>query len=299
MSAVPRRSSLVVLILMAAVASGCSDSAATDGDDFHVDAVKNRAEWALPLDDYSAMAVTAQTSSVLNVVMTQCMAAHGIHYPPLEVDDFAANPIVNDVGRRLFDVEIARNLGYGGAPYDAAERRRERVEMERYAVALETPEGAAAEEECLNEQQRRMPPTPDWLNAASNLGNTYEIAQVDQVVLDAIERWRDCLEPLGIEGLPEWPEDMPPRELWEGWKDGPTDENAPIVEWTPPSTEEVELAMADAQCREDSGFAEAFYGAEWDAQVALMAENQDKLERIHASIEAYKQELDQVLAELE
>lgn len=299
MSNRPRAALILLMTLM--LAAACTDTTEPVSNDLDIATEKNRAQWALPLDDYTTMAVSLKSSRVREVAMSHCMAAYNIRYPQSDWPDFAADPTHNNIGRRLFNVEIATEFGYHTGPYDAAERRKERADLDAYLITVSTPTGSAAEAECIAEQEASAPPLPDGVRVGDDLaGRAYNAAIVDQQVLDAVERWRDCMEPLGIENLPEWPEDMPTSELAETWRDGrPSGETAPIFDWTPPPAEEFEVAIADAQCREESGFAEAFYEAEWNAQVALMADNQEKLEQAEASIQKYDQELDQVLAELE
>ena len=294
----PDTSLIVSAFVTVAVLGGCT--ADSGGADFEVAAVKDRAQWILPLDDYLGMGANLQSERAHAIVMTHCMAAYNIRFPQPSLEALEVNPIRNSANRRLFDVEIANQFGYGSAPFDSEALRLEQLATEAYAVAVESPEGAAAREECDQEQNDAVPRRPDGLSAAEDLAwKAYETAKVDQEVLDAIEQWRECMVPVGVAELPEWPEDMPPSELWDQWKEGPTGEDGPILDWTPPSAEEVTLAAADAKCREDSRFAEAFYGAEWEAQVALMADNEEKLERIHASIGEFERELDEVLANLE
>lgn len=60
---------------------------------------------------------------------------------------------------------------------------------------------------------------------------------------------------------------------------------------TPVSTEEIRTATADAKCRASSGWSQALYDAEYDAQVAFVKKNADKLDRIRDELAEDKKRL--------
>ncbi|SNU01805.1 hypothetical protein SAMN06298212_11739 [Ruaniaceae bacterium KH17] len=93
--------------------------------------------------------------------------------------------------------------------------------------------------------------------------------------------------------LTEFPGDMPSADDAElfGLYDFVETDSVPISE------QERRLALADAKCRDDSGFDQAWYETEWESQVALMEENRDSLAGEREYAEQDRARILEVLAE--
>ncbi|MGH9245962.1 MAG: hypothetical protein ACRD29_16925 [Acidimicrobiales bacterium] len=132
----------------------------------------------------------------------------------------------------------------------------------------------------------------DTLEAAA-----YEMALQDEAYQDAAQRWRDCMQPLGIPDLPTTPEEgMPTPFLREEFGDDVSEPDV-LEPWSPPSVEEIEIAVEDAKCRESSGVRREFYDAEVEAQLEAVAENEDALERVRAAVEEDRRRVEEILSE--
>ena len=55
--------------------------------------------------------------------------------------------------------------------------------------------------------------------------------------------------------------------------------------------------MADAGCRESSGYAAAAYQAEWDEQLTLLNKNADALERYDRRVQEMNRKAEKVIAD--
>lgn len=298
------RSNRVILLfaLIGAAFTGCTSADGAPESDLNVRTERDRSEWRLPLDDHlGAMAPRRHTLAV-DTILHSCLSQHEIPYPtPRLLDDVEAMPTVNSAARGIFNVELAKKFGYGSGPFDAEANKRARQDMERFFAATGTPEGKAAADECREQAEGQVPEPPDTMLAQALVFEANDAARLDDDVVEATERWRECMEVAGIPDLPETPFDMPTEAMTNRMRHGPRGEADGGLDrpWQPPSTEEIELAVADAECRESSGFAETFYEKEWDAQLELMAPRVDELEQLAEALQEFDQELNQVLAELE
>jgi hypothetical protein len=254
----------------------CSDSQTTPPSSVATDAHKNRDRWALPLDEYYGLNYSISDYAEA-LLIQECMEREGFAYPtgePQRMDSPPA-PTENDVYRSLFDAEIAAQYGYGG-PYEephaasltAAERS-----------AIESDEGQAAFDLCVNEARKQLPPPPDRDLVISLSGAAYNSAVESDDVRKAAARWRACMDTLGISDLPATPDGMPTDSLRSQWGESIGGEEG----FRPPSADEIKTAVHDAECRESSGFSESLYEAEWDVQEEMLAKNEDALVRLKAA----------------
>lgn len=256
-----------------------------------LDQAKNRARWALPLDEFFGLnyAISDYAEALL---IEECMLGEGFAYPVGEPKrmDSPPEPTQTDTYRRLFDEEIAAEFGYGGPP---VEPRIASLTPEERA-AIESDEGQAALDGCVDQAREELPLPPDrgLVESLANAGYNSAIAKKE--VVDAAERWRECMASTGISDLPATPEEMPTESLRATWGEN----TAPRTEeaaYQPPSIAEIEIALQDARCQETSGFAEALYDAEWDAQVEMLADNEDSLVRLKAANDAHAELVEKIL----
>ncbi|QAY60436.1 hypothetical protein ET475_10850 [Microbacterium protaetiae] len=80
------------------------------------------------------------------------------------------------------------------------------------------------------------------------------------------------MSPQGISDLPDDPAEFPTSRLIHEFgldQDEPTDGAVKV------SMAERRVALADAKCRQSSGYLTTLYNAEWAAQAAFLHENED------------------------
>lgn len=254
-----------------------------------VDLAKNRERWVLPLDEFHGLnyAISDYAEALL---IEECMLEAGFAYPVGEPKrmDSPPEPTLNDAYRQLFDEELAAEFGYGGPPVEpviASLTPEERA-------ALESDEGQAAFDRCVNEAREELPLPPDRDLVESLASAAYSSAEANEEVLDAASKWRECMASTGISDLPVTPQQMPTESLRAAWGKPPGGEDQA---YQPPTTEEIEVAVQDARCQETSGFAQAFYDAEWDAQMEMLADNEDALMRLKAANDAHAELVEEIL----
>lgn len=250
---------------------------------------KNRARWALPLDEFHGLnyAISDYAESLL---IEECMLEAGFAYPVGEPKrmDSPPEPTLNDAYRRLFDEELAAEYGYGGPPVEpviASLTPEERA-------AIESDEGQAAFDRCVNEARDELPLPPERDLVESLASAAYSSAMASEEVVDAAKEWRECMAATGISDLPATPEEMPTESLRAAWGKPPGGEDQA---YQPPTPAEIEVAVEDARCQERSGFAQAFYEAEWEAQEKMLADNEDALARLKAANDAHAEMVEEIL----
>lgn len=105
----------------------------------------------------------------------------------------------------------------------------------------------------------------------------------------AAQRWRKCMAPQGIADLPEEPQmaQSVATKFGLGQPDGydtATDTNV--------SAEEIKLAVADAKCREQSGYEQLVYDLQWVGQEQILARDpnywQARLKLVRQATNEYK-----------
>jgi hypothetical protein len=258
------------------------------------DPAKNRDQWAMPLDEFMKTP-TELANYAEQLLISKCLAAKGYEWPvPWQDTDFSWGENFNSVGLRLFNTEIAAEYGYHRAlPVDDPETDAwaEFGEfVNSYAPDAQFDDTFLA---CSDEaRDDQTVPDADAFNYASDLAvqASTEAAQTEAVV-SATSQWRECLSEQVDWAIPKDPNEWPTSEFFARFKiTGP--DAVPV-----PSAEEIEIAVTDAECRESSGMSEAQYDAEWDAQLRLVAQNRDTLERNRDAGIEHEKELLIVVAE--
>jgi len=264
------RALCVALAGAAVLLSSCGDNADSsnvDSGDFQ----KNRAVYALPLDQFRAIDIAALTYAA-NLIVRPCMQKGGYDWPiPPYHPNSSADETTNSAGRRLFDPSIAQRYGYHLQPSA-------RPEEDELAATLNSRRLSPAEEKardaCFKERDARLP-LPSGLDLADSLaGAAYDAARLDEGTLDRAREWRDCMAPYGISDLPDSPIKMPSPSLDKRFQVGGSGTSA--------SSEEIEIATADARCRESSGFSRQIYDVEFAQQLESIAQSREALERAKA-----------------
>lgn len=264
----------------ALVESGGGSAALPVGEE--VVAVKDQARWTLPLDPYWAPRTSNLERQATSLLMSECMATAGFpqYKPWWDMNKPAAeNQAGNGIGT-FFNETLAAKYGYHQAPEP------------RYTIwqAIKEAGGALHDDETDDYWQQFGAcevETGQALGRTWGPGGSEEEQPTDGVrnqmdrlrwestpveLVDAAARWRECMAPAGIAGLPEQPwaaGSMLPDSLMEKWD-----------WWQPagePRAEEIELAVIDAQCRRSSGWFDVYYDALWDLQEKFVNEHKDDL----------------------
>jgi hypothetical protein len=264
--------------------SACGDSGSDSVDSGEFD--KNRAVYALPLDQFRAIDIAALTYAA-NLIVQPCMQEAGYEWPiPPYHPSSSADATTNSAGRRLFDPSIAQRYGYHLQPSA-------RPEDDELAVALNSRQLSPAEEKardlCFKERDTRLP-LPSGLDLADSLaGAAYDAARFDDETLERAQKWRTCMEPYGISDLPDAPIKMPSPSLDKRFQVGGSGTSA--------SPEEIEIATADARCRESSGYAQQIYDVEFLRQLEAVAQNRDSLDRARGDTARLNRVIRSIIAE--
>ncbi|MBD3943125.1 hypothetical protein IF188_15635 [Microbacterium sp. NEAU-LLC] len=248
------------------------------------------AHWVMPLDEFWAPTIDALPNYTENLLVAECMGEEGIDWPiPWQPTDDASYlpPTANMSGMQVLTPEVAREYGYR-APANTGRSDPEGAETmtKLNAIAASTPGFEPLFGACLDEAREQVPSLRlnDWRNRLAGwYYESMEAAMRAPEVEQTGAAWQQCLQDRGYPvdlaaplTLDEW---MPSEELlaktgvparWQPGDGGP--EN-------PLSQAEVDLAVADAECRASSGWMDAFYQAMWDAQVELVAQHADELVR--------------------
>lgn len=262
--------------------TGCTDGS-VDRQPLEDLPSKNVSVWSMPTDAY-VEDDNANDGYALDLLVSACLAESGENYPvawqPAGKD---SDPTTNPARRRIFTESVAREYGYHRArvfDLPGFEGAKARFEAGTAGVDFEKIV------ECRKSQEKRFPLlavniTPLGRQLADQ---AYQAAAKDRHVLEAAKRWHDCMKPQGIADLPTDPEDMPTDSMDK--RLGIYD-NSDSAERSYPSAGEIEVAVADATCRDTTGYDKSLYSAEWDRQIDLVKENADELTRIRGQLEEH------------
>ena len=94
---------------------------------------------------------------------------------------------------------------------------------------------------------------------------------------EAAQRWRKCMEPLGITDLAEHPDGIPSKSLYDKFNgvSGEVQYKDPFVH--PVTAYELKVATQDARCRTESGYTKLQYEAEWSASYVYVQKHLSEL----------------------
>ena len=255
---------------------------------------QDRARWVMPLDQFQAASTDALLSYAENLLVAECLGEEGIDWPipwqPTD-DESYLQPEANMSNFPALTVALATESGYHvnfnpgwrGASYEPIQ--------ELNAIALSTPGFEPVFGACLDEAREQVPTLAVSESTNQLLGWRYEASQsADDLpaVVEAGARWQQCLKDAGYVAVPASPYEKDEEDSYM-----PSDEMMAEVGIPPYQSEltqqEIDLAVADASCRESSGWSEAEYQAVWDAQAKLVSEHADELVRIRQEWEAARE----------
>lgn len=254
---------------------------------------KDPDQWALPLDSYTydSSPMRDYAEALLDKA---CYAESGIDWPvPWQPEDRdMRGASFTQGGLRLFNEELASSFGYHTAPkaYEGFEEWREFV-AQGSVIAASTPGFDEVSTACLNETRTVIPlPSEDAMYYAISAANDmYAKALTAPEVVAAASAWNTCMTSAGLGGFAATPSEMPGEQMSIAWQIG-----EPFTQAGP---EEKAVALADANCRAESGWSEALYSANWDEQVAFVQSNADRLGRIADELATEREALLDVIAQ--
>jgi hypothetical protein len=182
-----------------------------------------------------------------------------------------------------FDVDVASKYGYK-ALYLAPRISTTVIDGEI------TPAIGAKLRECgrVNDERLGAPPEKG-INSIESAG--WNAAPDAPRVQAAAEEWVACMSDVGVVDLPADPRKMPTESVV-----GATDPSNPLAQYVP-SAREIEVAVADAECRESSGYTKAFFDAQVDAELTAIGADVESFEAVRAEYVDYGQRVDEVIAE--
>jgi hypothetical protein len=286
-----------VALLFAIGLAGCSASDLDAAEEPRVLVEKNRLMWVMPLDAYM---VAEQLDHAVDVFIEPCMQERGFAHRRPAVDVTKRSETVTVSGRNLFNVEVARQWGYGGAPDPNAD-----VLLAAAAESTHWPaEQLDQYEDCLGRAREQFPAQRINNVVASLSFSAWTGAKNDPEVREAAERWVQCMQPLGFSDLPDGPNadggGTPTPSMMEAYTGVPynaTFDGAAPEQTAQQKAEEIRIATFDAECQESTGYAQALYDAEWDRQVSVVRENEETLTSLLDEKAAYEEKADRILRE--
>lgn len=268
--------------------AGCSEVVIDGGA-----AVKNRAVWKMPLDEFYVYSPDLDNYAE-QLLIANCLVGQGYEWPvPWQDVDFRPSEDFNTVGFRLFTVELAKKWGYQLAPPENEDSARLWVDFtttaDSYFPDAKLDEALLGCREDVREQDKSSFGNFDGQNYLAELAMQAEqVVLQDEDVAKATAAWRECLAPRVDFTLPQDPRTgMPPAAAEREW--GSEEGTA--------SPKEIADAVADAKCRESSGLSAMAYERSWEEQEKLVTENRDKLDRIRADAVERKAKLLTIVAE--
>lgn len=290
------------LVLLAA--GGCSSDGGTKQasiaelkDRYAV--TENVDRWALPLDSYHGLP-TSDLQYANNVAVRECMAEQGFDFPIPARADKEGTATTSSSMRKLFNTEIAQQFGYGSAPQTAEEEEEAALNSRKLDPAeLKALTGQTDPDVGFNDGPRGCVGSVRKQVGALEEGlldsledAAYQKALLETRVVSAREKWNACVAKTGITGLPERPENMPGEDLRQQFGMG-GDEATPRET---PSQSEIDLATADAKCRESSKYSATLYQAEFEAQLRAIETNDEELTRAREHNEAVADQANKIIA---
>lgn len=284
----------VAVLTVAASLAGCSSGGGDGGSnsDLGVQVEKNRSMWVMPLDAYM---VDQQLDNAVDVLVEPCMQESGFAYQRAAIDITQRSETVTVSGRNLFNVDVAKKWGYGGAP----DPNGDLILAAEAQTMSWPPEEQEQYDECMREAREEFPAQTINNYVAGLALSSWSGALRDPEVVAAAKDWVQCMQPLGFTDLPDSPNSesggTPTQSMSDAYgevADGVTNVQTPEQE-----AEEIRIATFDAECQESSGYAQALYDAEWERQVATVRENEPALTALLDEKAAYEEKADKIFRE--
>lgn len=257
---------------------------------------RDRAAWTMPLDQYVGVGDVA-LSYAQELMIESCRASEGGDRSTVPWRDVAAATAASERQPiRAFDLTDARERGYHVPSTVDAGDPAWRDFLLRPVDAAES----AARDRCVDRLTAEHPElvsgslgtgTGTVTDIAIRLSNAaFAEAREDDAVRATVPAWRACVEAAGTEGfeLPATPAGMPTEQMAAAFASSdPT---------TAVSPAERDLAVADATCRDRSGYLDALYDAEWEEQLTVPHDYGERLAQVDTgAVAAAKETVARVL----
>lgn len=252
--------------------------------------------WTMPLDRYVPVGETSSSYALL-LVAQQCMVAAGhddfvVPWRDVAAGDRAGELSMNGSLRlRAFDLATAETRGYHAlSVIDAGA-----AAWSEFSSQPWTAERSARFDTCVQRARGTVPSLDDYSNRTQSLvrlnNAAFEGARDDPTVTATWDDWRGCMQDARVGDVASDPSGMPTLEM--------ADRFETLDSSTSPTDDEIEIATADARCRESSGYRDALYEAEWHRQLTVPHDDGELLSGIDtAALAADNAEIRRVLAEL-
>lgn|GEM_PF-3596864 len=286
--------------------------------------MKDIAHWVMPMDPYSSAVLLQLSSYAENRRMETCLSKEGITWPiPIEPTDDASYFAFpkNTSSFPALTVEIAQQFGYT-ANYMPGIWLEDGIQTSTRLnrIADSSPGFEPVFRACLDESRKTfdMQKISDIYNA-SNMWMYEKSRGVPQepAVKKAADSWKKCITAAGYDVSISAPvgdkeEQMPTQKLGielgffappptklptDGRTYGDTEVDPDAAAPRKKTRAEIELAVADATCRDSSGWTKAYYEAQWNAEVEVVRNHADQLKTMKADIEALTAQARQIVTD--
>jgi hypothetical protein len=284
---------VAILVIACVAVTGCATEVRPDqASPNAISTKKDISAWALPLNPYLPPAWDP-VSYAENILTKRCM--DGTQYTwdlAAETLDPPIGESWNSVHRKLFTPALAARYGYSNSDVVIVSEA-ERAARRRAFETPFDPAGRADLDRCTAAARKELKTTKSPYDLAQRVQFTDESRSDKRRVDAAAKRWKTCMQPLGIPNVPNSPKDMSPSVFLSRAERGPLDSPEPPVI----GAREKEVATHDATCQQTSGYAQASYDAEWNAELRALNENADALERDRHEAVAQRKRAMKIIAE--
>ena len=236
-----------------------------EGGDRYLPAEQRVRSLTLPFDEYTLSPFEMRTLDYAeDLLVRECMRRHGMDWQVLPAPEEEGTDPAHRHRYGVIESEVAEQYGYGAPPGSADEALVEETRQDRLtllATEHRAAHGSEGETGCLEEAAGDITagvPDMDYGLLNSYIHASFEASRSAPPVVDAFSAWSTCMADRDF--------DYP----------APTQASAD-ARWThgegDPSTEEIEVAMADVACKENASVIEAWRDAEAAAQEDLIEEH--------------------------
>lgn len=285
---------------------------------------KDIAHWTMPMDPYSTVMLEHLSNYAENRRMETCLSKEGFSWPiPVEPTDDASYLVFpkNKSSFPALTMEIAKQFGYTANYMPGIwleDGYQSFTKLNR--IAESSPGFEPVFQACLDESRKTFDVIKvSDISRTSGMWmyeNSKKVPQ-DPAVQKAAASWKECIAaagydvslsaPVGDEG--EW---MPTQKLGielgffapppsefptNGRTYGDTEVDPDTAGPRKTTPAEIELAVADATCRDSSGWTKTYYDAQWDAEVRVVQKHADQLKMMKADIETLTAQARQIIAD--
>lgn len=252
--------------------------------------------WVMPLDEFASPSLMALPNYASNLLIAECLGEEGIDWPiPWQPTDDASYmpPTANSSGFPNLTVETAREFGYRAPAMAgmlvAPSQENQDALMKLNAIAASTPGFDPLFNSCLEQARKTLPDHESAAIYNQLNGWNWEAmgpALQEVAVQEGAAAWKSCLldegYPVDLAAPfdPDADEAMPTQALLQAlgipsrYQPGDGGPENPLTQ------AEIDLAVADATCRQSSGWNDATYQALWTAQLKIIDKHADELVRM-------------------